>query len=250
MNKYLFFVKQLVVSSGRKAISFAADENECVVCGKVCGVIPVCKECKSSYFSVPEIDGTLCRCCGKQLISEKDVCMECREEVLLVHLDGVFPMFSYRLWNMGLLCRWKLEGERALSVLFSELMNERLIQLKRKYGDFVIVPVPPRPGKIREKGWDQVEEVCTFLEYRYGWNVRRILKRLSAVQQKSLDRNHRMEMIGKAYTVRDKVKSVPGLVCLVDDVLTTGSTLESCGRLLKDLGCELVIAVSLFIVDR
>lgn len=114
----------------------------------------------------------------------------------------------------------------------------------------MIVPVPPRPGKIREKGWDQVEEVCTFLEYRYGWNVRRILKRLSAVQQKSLDRNHRMEMIGKAYTVRDKVKSVPGLVCLVDDVLTTGSTLESCGRLLKDLGCELVIAVSLFIVDR
>ena len=240
----------MVISSGRRVLSFSQDINKCVVCDEECAVIPLCGCCKSKYFSVPEPGKDFCSFCGKQLISEKEICMECRKDVLLRHLDGVFPLFSYRLWNTGLLCRWKLEGERALSDLLSELMNERLIQLKRKFGDFVIVPVPPRPGKIREKGWDQVEELCTFLEYRYNWKVQRILKRISSVEQKSLDRNHRMDIIGKAYTLCDKVKSVPGIVCLVDDVLTTGSTLECCAKVLKENGVERVYASAIFTVDR
>lgn len=213
-------------------------------------MVPVCGGCKEKFYSIPEVCSGICRICGKQLISEKELCMECREQVVLEQVDGMFPLFSYRLWNTNLLCRWKLEGERAISGFFAELVNERLSQIRKEKGDFVIVPVPPRPGKIRKEGWDQIEELCTFLEFRYNWKVRRILQRHTNVQQKTLDRSQRIEMIGKAYSMRDKVIDVPENVCLVDDVLTTGSTIQCCAKELKDHGSKRVYGVALFSVDR
>ena len=129
-------------------------------------------------------------------------------------------------------------------------MHERLSQICKIKGEFVVVPVPPRPEKIKTKGWDQVDEISQILEFRYNWNVKRILQRHTDVQQKTLERTQRMEMIGKAYSLNADVKVVPEVVCLVDDVLTTGSTIESCAEKLKESGCKKVFAVALFSVDR
>lgn len=176
--------------------------------------------------------------------------MECRESTLLNHLDGIYPVFSYRLWNTNLLCRWKLEGERQLSDFYSEILNKRLLQLKDKTGDFYIVPVPPRPGKIKETGWDQVQELSEFLEYQYNYKVLRMMERRSSVQQKTLDRSERLETIGKSYFVKKEVNQIPESVCIIDDVMTTGATLESCAEKLKEAGVKKVYAVTLFSVDR
>ncbi len=250
MNKFFFGVQSVVTYAGRSIFSFFAGGTECAVCGNNSGFLPVCADCRKMFFAVKPAGVGVCKFCGKELISEHDVCMECREDVLMKHLDGAFPLFSYRLWNTSLLCRWKLEDERIFSDFFAELMNERLSQVCKIKGDFVVVPVPPRPGKIKSKGWDQVDEVSQILEFRYDWNVKRILRRHTNVEQKTLERSQRMEMIGKAYSLNADVKIVPEVVCLVDDVLTTGSTIESCAEKLKEAGCKKVFAVTLFSVDR
>ena len=82
------------------------------------------------------------------------------------------------------------------------MLNERLKQLYSKAGHFFIVPVPPRPGKIKENGWDQVQELSEFLEFKYEYDVERIMERRTSVQQKTLDRNERLETIGKSYFVK------------------------------------------------
>ena len=91
--------------------------------------------------------------------------------------------------------RWKMQEERSYSPLFSRLLCEVL----RKRGDKVIVPVPPRKGKILKNGWDQIEELCTFLEKRYGFQVLRILERNTSGQQKKLSREKRLESIKGPY---------------------------------------------------
>ncbi len=250
VNKLFFRAHAAVAGFCRNAVSVVSGGSECIVCGDSAGAVSVCNECVKNHFSVGQIDSGVCRFCGKQLVSEDDTCMECRNDVLLKHLDGVFPMFSYRLWNTNLLCRWKMEGERVFSSFFAGLMSERLSQLEKLKGKFVVVPVPPRPGKIRKEGWDQVEEICSFLEFCYGFKIRRILERHINVEQKTLDRTQRMKIIGKAYSLKKNVTEVPEKVCLVDDVLTTGSTIESCAQALKSSGCEKVFAVTLFSVDR
>ena len=89
-----------------------------------------------------------------------------------------------------------------------------------------------------------------FLEFKYEYDVERIMERRTSVQQKTLDRNERLETIGKSYFVKKGVKKIPEIVCLIDDVMTTGATLESCAEKLKEAGAKKVFAVTLFSVDR
>lgn len=150
---------------------------------------------------------------------------------------------------------WKSLEVRSLSDLFAQILNLALKQLEANF----IVPVPPRKGKIKEKGWDQIDEICSLLEFRYGYKVLHLLERRTRVQQKTLDREGRMQQIGKAYfsvpahEFKKQLKpygyALPQRVVLVDDVCTTGSTLESCAAILKEAGIKEVTGLTLFSVD-
>ena len=175
--------------------------------------------------------------------------MECRGQGVLKNLDRAFPIFSYRLWNTDLLFRWKIYGERSLSPFFSKLFKIRLEQIFAMFGNVSFVPVPPRPGKIKKEAWDQIEELSLFLEHRYGFSIDRILGRKSSVQQKTLDRDGRLKTIGSAYFVKDEFSSVPERICVIDDVMTTGATLEGIAGVLKEKGAKEVFAATLFTVD-
>lgn len=234
----------------RATVSWLLVDYKCAVCSKPSGNKPVCHVCTERYFSVPVPDKSFCSCCGKKLISENDICMECRSLPLLVHTNGVFPLFSYRLWNENLLCRWKLNGDRGITAFFASLAAARLKQLEQMYGELKIVPVPPRPGKIRKQGWDQIQELTSVLRSVYGFSICNVLERRSEIQQKTLDREERLRSIGNGYFIKEDCGTLPSAVCIVDDVLTTGATIESCATRLKEAGVSEVFAVTLFSVDR
>ena len=65
---------------------------------------------------------------------------------------------------------WKQQEIRTLSFFFGNLIRKFLKEKGYKF----LIPVPPRPGKISEKGWDQIEELCKILECFYGIKVFRI----------------------------------------------------------------------------
>ena len=226
------------------------------MCGSLVFIKPVCRSCMKTHFSVDTLlEKTRCECCGCELLSMKGKCMKCREEPVLKNTDTVIPLFSYRLWNRELMFRWKMKEERVFSVIFAKLLSEVL----EKMGEAVLVPVPPRKGKIRKNGWDQIDELCNFLEKRYGFRVLRVLERNTSGQQKKLSRTQRLESIKTAYSLctppllecalKPFSGKMPEQVCLIDDVCTTGSTLESCAEILKAAGISKVNAVTLFTVD-
>ena len=256
MRKLFFEVKQFIVTALRLLYVFISGGRKCAVCGKLVFLRPLCNSCMKKFFSVDQvINKERCECCGKELLSMKGKCMKCRENPVLKSTDSVLPLFSYRLWNRELMFRWKMQGERELSPIFAKLLCEVL----KKNGQKILVPVPPRKGKIRKNGWDQIEEICTFLQKRYGFRVLRILERNSSNQQKKLSRTQRLESIKTAYSLcPDQLLEkalkpfsgrLPEEVCLIDDVCTTGSTLESCAGILKEAGIKKVDAVTLFTVD-
>ena len=196
-----------------------------------------------------------CECCGRELVGIKNKCTICRVKPVLISTDKVIPLFSYRLWNKEIMFRWKMQGERIFSPYFASLIN----QVLKNIGMKVIVPVPPRKGKIRKNGWDQIDELCNFLTKRYGFKVLKILERNTSEQQKKLNRTERLEHIKTAYSLcrpenyKKALKSfsgnLPQSVCLIDDVCTTGSTIESCAAILKEAGIGKVSVITLFTVD-
>ena len=207
--------------------------EECLCCGKNIGIIPVCKLCLRKLFVA---DGDRrCSVCGKTLVSEIELCSSCRSQKILFSVDSSFSLFSYRLWKKNLLFAWKTEEKRVLSPVFASFAFKKIAEISQS--------------------WNQIDELCFYLRKLYGIEILPFLRRLTRFQQKKLNRLHRLEQIKNAFVLRPQkeiqklLKSLPETVILLDDVMTTGSTLEACAFELKKAGIKNVIALTLFIVD-
>jgi predicted amidophosphoribosyltransferase len=161
----------------------------------------------------------------------------------LSFLDTVLPLFPYTSGGQELLGSWKIEGLRGLSHDFAAVFADCLASPRFK--DAILVPVPPRPGKIRDKGWDQIEELSVILARNHGITVSRCLERTSHIAQKTLDRLGRKTNLKGHIAVR-KEFPVPSSAILLDDLMTTGSTLDACAEALKNAGCGKVCGLTLF----
>ena len=174
-------------------------------------------------------------------------------------MDALFPLHSYRQWKKELAFAWKSEGQRRLSPLFGRLLFKALRE--KSLEKLALVPVPPRPGKIKENGWDQVDDLTQYLRKKRGILVRDdILVRKSGGQQKKLGKDDRLGAAGAVYDLRPEFWAlagsgagsdggIPSEIVLLDDIVTTGATMEKCAWLLKAAGAKKVYGLALFRVD-
>ena len=198
--------------------------------------------CTQCIEQAAVIQGEKCNLCGKPLISEIDTCLSCRNGCAKTY-DRLWVIFPYTGIYRKLLHAYKFAKNLALACFFAEKILE-VIASQPALQEAVIVPVPPRPGKIKETGWDQVEYlVRQIMKHSKNNTVNRCLKKRRAKVQKKLDRNERIEnMKGRVY-----LQGMPPKIALIiDDVITTGSTLEVCSEVLKDGGTEKVYGLCLF----
>lgn len=103
-----------------------------------------------------------------------------------------------------------------------------------------LVPVPLHPNKARERGYNQAQLLAERLAAAagHGTRVDMLLRRVvNTATQTALDRRTRMANLKNAFALAEGAALNPGLhYILVDDVFTTGSTLNSCARALRDAG--------------
>ncbi|MFN2433557.1 MAG: ComF family protein [Gemmatimonadota bacterium] len=128
--------------------------------------------------------------------------------------------------------------------------------LERCLGDAVstwgapaaLVPVPLHAARRRERGFNQAELLAGELAGRCGVPVVPVLARARPTRaQVELDAGKRRANVAGAFRVRPELEAFcrGRTLALVDDVLTTGSTLEACAAALHDGGAERVFAVTL-----
>ncbi|MFP3959516.1 MAG: ComF family protein [Spirochaetaceae bacterium] len=110
----------------------------------------------------------------------------------------------------------------------------------------LVVPVPASPAGRRRRGFDQSFRLARILERRYGAAVCRALRRTGRRQQKQLDYEARSRNLRGAISVaRRRQPTLPKTVLVLDDVFTTGATVNECARVLREAGVETVDAVTL-----
>lgn len=257
MAGVLFLIGDSLRSFLRIVLNLLFSESDCICCSEKTAVGGICRKCRNELLWRPAAvfsQAERCSVCGKLLLSEDGLCMACRESPVIKSADFVFPIVPYRLWAKNLLAQWKMGGRRELSPVFAKTCHIALKNISF-FKDSVVVPVPPRPGKIKKAGWDQIDEICTFLRYKYKYRVLKLLDRVSVTQQKKLTREGRLSAMGSVYVLSqlcrrlEKKHRLPHSVVLVDDVMTTGATAESCALLLRECGISKISILTLFMVD-
>jgi ComF family protein len=117
-----------------------------------------------------------------------------------------------------------------------------------------LVPVPLHPTKERERGYNQSEHICRGISKANGAQVLpHLLKRTRHTQtQTTLDARERKENVADAFALNTRFASlVRGAnFIIVDDIITTGATIDECARVLKAHGTEKVFAVSVAVPDH
>jgi ComF family protein len=221
----------------------------CAICGRMlfdedeCWY-GLCHDCMPRFGL--DLDAPRCSVCGRPLISEQGRCMECRNDSDHA-FDQTLALFPYFGHYRKLLRAYKFDKRRALGNFLGEKLLESLAYFPALDHDTVLTPVPPRPGKLRKTGWDQIACLATILERMKCLSmtppVYRCLKRLPSQSQKELSRDVRKTNLrGRIHCA----KKAPRRVIVFDDVITTGSTLDACAIALKEAGAEQVYGLCLF----
>ena len=136
----------------------------------------------------------------------------------------------------------QLQLRHPIAEWLEEAMNDP--RLRPRHFDLV-VPVPLHPARLRERGFNQAELLAKILAQKINIPLGCALERIRyTTTQTAFDRVERMENLRGAFRLRKKI-GVRGLhVLLVDDILTTGSTLSECARVLREAGARSVYAVT------
>ena len=129
----------------------------------------------------------------------------------------------------------KYKGNRKIGFYLGELMGYHLLESKRFNDIDVLIPVPLYPDKERKRGYNQAAVICEGLSSVMQvpvLNNNLIRQRITDTQTRK-HRPERWENVNGSFAIKEKDVIKDASVLLVDDVITTGATLEACADVLK-----------------
>lgn len=218
----------------------------CVLCQEILapGEQYICKDCeaKTSYIKHP-----VCMKCGGEITEkEQALCEDCSR--FDRHFVKGFPAMKYDYPIDEALAAFKYQNKRGYGEFFAseifKVHGDAIQQLKVD----VLVPIPIHQKKLLKRGYNQAELLADDLGKELGVPVdTELLKRtIHTPPQKKLDQHERELNMKKAFQSTDKIVNYKK-VMLVDDIYTTGATVEACTKLLLDKGVKEVYYTSVAI---
>src|SRR2546423_1418948 len=213
------------------AASFETTEYLCSECeNQVSRIVPpFCAKCSEPFDGAITSEFACANCAHRKIHFEAAVAAY-RARGIVRHVMLNFK-YGRQIHLRHLVARW----------LVAALDDERIRE--RRFD--AIVPVPLHPARQRERGFNQAGLLAEWLSSHNGVPLRPALQRVRyTTTQTAFDRAERMRNLHDAFRLRKNADVRRLRVLLIDDVLTTGSTLSECARVLKKAGAQSVYAAT------
>jgi ComF family protein len=217
---------------------------DCAACGQLLEQPtrgPVCGIC---WASILPITPPVCDRCGDPLPTWRDIsvplasCARCRR--MRRSIDRARAIGEYTGPLRAIVHALKYEGRRTLARPLGRMMRDRGADVVR--GADCVVPVPLHASRLRHRGFNQALDLARHL----GLPVVHALRRTKATAtQTDLPAAQRHRNVREAFAPTRRARMLAGrIVVIVDDVSTTGATLDACARALKAAGVAEVRALT------
>lgn len=208
----------------------------CVICGARAHELGFCAGCRA-LLEEKRIAGPLCTVCGTPFPSSKGVghpCGRCLDEKPA--FTTARSAFVYEGRVLEALHRFKYAGDVSLA---GPLARTILGSIDFT-GPFIVVPVPLYPGKLKRRGFNQSLLIAREISRLTGAPLyfRRLKRARDTGQQVGLKAEERKKNVAGAFTLTDAALFRGKRALLVDDVATTGATLNECAKVLRRAGAE------------
>ena len=215
--------------------------RKCILCGTVLqkGSYGVCAGCRSK---LPVIREPRCLHCGKPIGSiRQEYCPDCTGRTS--SLDGGIALWEYTDSMRQVMADFKYGGCKSDAVFFADELVAYHRKRVQSWNIQAIVPVPLHWRKRWFRGYNQAESLACALGRKLSIPVyTELLKRVRYTEpQKGLNSRQRHRNLQRAFgaseDAKDQIKDCL-TVLLVDDIYTTGATVEACADVLRSLGVQ------------
>ena len=190
----------------------------------------LCSDCDSTF---EKIGGECCPNCMKTGLSTKcqDCKLWCKEGIEVSHK----AIFTYNQAMKDFFSRYKFDGDFLLRKVFASVLSAEL----RKYKEYQFVVIPLSRDRYSDRGFNQVEGLVEAAGFSY-------LDVLEKREERASSSKNRSERLGTVlpFFIKSGV-TIPKKILLIDDIYTTGTTINRVKKLLEEAGAEDVKTFSL-----
>lgn len=201
--------------------------------------------CPGCYTKVSVIQEPKCKYCGKKLmVEEQESCFDCSKREHTWFEQGV-ALWDYTDTMRTSIAKFKYHARREYADFYAQ-------EFVREYADYMerleldaIIPVPVHWTRYIQRGYNQAEVLADRIGCKIGVPVYSdlLLRKRKTIAQKQLDDHQRAHNLEGAFMIaKNYINSMDGLnsVMIIDDIYTTGSTINACAKTLKKTGVRSV----------
>ena len=215
--------------------------------------VPICEKCLASFEAPPE---KKCGLCGQPLAgmtteeAEPFVCRPCQQKTYAFDRARSFGIYDGPLVRAILLLKW--ERIEPLGSWFAQRLAEIVKREGEPLAGDVVVPVPLHRDRERERGYNHAGLISKPLARKLNLPHKTMLlmRTRPRPNKQVLSLEERWESVRGAFATRPGSQVDNKRVLLVDDVMTTGATLDACARALLESGANSVIGLTVARASR
>lgn len=217
--------------------------SRCVFCEKLCEH-SICEECKQELIYVEE---PCCKKCGKPIrYDTQEYCHDCENREKM--FDVGRSLWVHRGVVAESLYRFKYWKRIANGKIYAEELVKRYEQHIYHWKIDEIIPVPVHKKRMEKRGFNQAEVIAEYVSDYLGIPLNRnaIERTVHTRPQKHLSGKRRRQNLRGAFRIKKNAK-IGRTILLIDDIYTTGSTLEELAFILKQAGARKVCFLTISI---
>lgn len=217
----------------------------CPFCQRVCRT-GICASCRRTVEKL-RVREPRCMQCGKPLRRvEQEYCHDCMHTCH--YYEKGISLWLHRPPVNTSIYQFKYHNQRRYGMYYAEEIVKVHGRTILNWDPDLLIPIPLHPKRKRKRGFNQAEILAKELGSRLGIKVdsSSLIRKLNTDPQKKLGHSERKRNLKHAFALQKNMTGVKKVV-LVDDIYTTGNTIDSAAKVLKSAGVEKVYFLTISI---